>query len=91
MMNIEKYSVPINNVSNEIFEQSKQAGDIFNGLFHDIKQLKVDVKDRIAKLNEDRENNINIFKDILFMSDNKNIKISVDNEFFRTGKKKNKI
>ncbi len=88
MMNIEKYSVPINNVSNEIFEQSKQAGDIFNGLFHDIKQLKVDVKDRIAKLNEDRENNINIFKDILFMSDNKNIKISVDNEFFRTGKKK---
>ena len=88
MMNIEKYSIPVDNTSNELLDQGRQAGIIFNDMFHDIKKLKMDVKERIEKINEERINNINKFKDILFLSDNNNIRNSVDNIFFRTGQRK---
>ena len=87
-MNIEKYSIPIDNTSNELLDQGRQAGAIFNDIFHDIKKLKMDVKERIERINEERVNNINKFRDILFLSDNNNIRRSVDNVFFRTGQKK---
>ena len=88
MMNIEKYTSPIYNVDNELLEQRKETGLIFNQMFLDIKGLKNDFKQKMSKYNEKFENNMNNFKEILMMSDNNNIRRSVDNILFRNGEKK---
>ena len=67
MMNVEKYTNPINNINNELLDQNSQSRMIFNDIYNDIKQLKKDFKERINKYNENSEYNINLFKDILNM------------------------
>ena len=91
MMNIEKYTSPIYNVDNELLEQRKETGLIFNQMFLDIKGLKNDFKQKMSKYNEKFENNMNNFKEILMMSDNNNIRRSIDNILFRNGEKKLKM
>lgn len=91
MMNMEKYSIPKENVCNELVYQNKEPGSIFNELYNDIKHLKKDFNQRISQYNEKTENNINKFKDILNLYGNYNIKRSVENIFYRKGKKKLKI
>ena len=91
MMNIEKYSVPKDNASNELLYQNKEAGEIFNEIYNDIKHLKKDFNQRLSQYNEKTKNNINMIKDILNLCDNNNMKRSVDNIFYRNGQKKLKI
>lgn len=91
MMNIEKYTNPINNVNNELVDQNSQSRIIFSEIYNDIKQLKKDFKERMNKYNENTEKNINLFKDILNMCENNNIRNSVDNIFYRNGQNKLKI
>lgn len=91
MMNVEKYSKPIDNTNYELADQHRHVGDICNGFIQDIKDYKKEFQEKISKLNEKTENNINTFKEILMMSDNKNIKNSLENVFLRNGKNKLKI
>ena len=91
MMNVEKYSKPIDNTNYELADQHRHVGDICNGFIQDIKDYKKEFQEKISRLNEKTENNINTFKEILMMSDNKNIKNSLENVFLRNGKNKLKI
>ena len=91
LMNIDKQSVPISNINDELVEQSRQAGITFSELYYDIKNLKKDIKEKISNLHENNENNMNVIKDILMMCENNNIKRSIENNIYRNGNKKLKI
>ena len=91
LMNVEKYSRPINNINSELQDQHRQMGDIFTEFNQDLKDYRKEFNEKIAKLNERTENNINTFKEILMMCENKNIKNSAENIFLRNGKTKLKL
>jgi hypothetical protein len=88
LMNIEKYSKPIDNINDELAEQSKQVGINFDQLIHNIKDLKTDFIKRMSNLNNKYEDRINIFQSILMMSENENMKRALENSLYRNGEKK---
>ena len=87
---MDKYSVPKDSAKNELVEQSKQAGSVFNELYYGIKELKNDFKEKISKLNETTENNINDIKEILMLCENQNLKNAIEHIFDNRSRKPRK-
>lgn len=88
LMNIERQAKPIDNVNDELIEQSKQVGINFNQLYHNIKDLKYDLIKRMSNLNNKYEETFGIFQNILMMSENANMKRALENALNRIGEKK---
>ena len=87
---MDKYSVPKDSAKNELVEQSKQAGSEFYELLNGIKELKNDFKEKISKLNETTENNINDIREILMLCENQNLKNAIEHIFDNRSRKPRK-
>lgn len=57
----------IDNTHNELFEQTKDAGNTFNDIYYGIKELKKDFNEKMERYKQDTQNKMNIFKEILMM------------------------
>lgn len=90
LQQMDKYSVPKDSAKNELVEQSKQAGSAFYELYYGIKELKNDFKEKISKLNETAENNINDIREILMLCENQNLKNAIEHIFDNRGRKPRK-
>ena len=66
LTNLDKYSVPIDNVNKELVEQSKIAPIAFQELYGDIVQLKKDFEKKIEAYHNQNKMNINILNEVLY-------------------------
>ena len=65
LSNLDKYSVPIDNVNKELVNQSKIAPKAFQDLYDDIVELKADFKNKIDNYNNQNKNHMNILNEVL--------------------------
>ena len=66
LTNLDKYSIPIDNVNKELEEQSKIAPIAFQELYGDIEQLKKDFEKKIEAYHNQNKMNINILNEVLY-------------------------
>ena len=66
LTNLDKYSVPIDNVNKELVEQSKIAPRAFQELYSDIEQLKKDFQRKMEAYHNQNKININILNEVLY-------------------------
>ena len=65
LSNLDKYSVPIDNVNKELVNQSKTAPKAFQDLYDDIIDLQEDFRKKIDDYNKQNKNYMNIYNEVL--------------------------
>ena len=65
LSNLDKYSVPIDNVNKELLNQSKTAPKAFQDLYDDIIDLQEDFRKKIDDYNKQNKNYMNIYNEVL--------------------------
>ena len=66
LSNLDKYSVPIDNVNKELVNQSRTAPKAFQDLYDDIINLQEDFRKKIDDYNKQNKNYMNIYNEVLY-------------------------
>ena len=66
LSNLDKYSIPIDNVNKELINQSKTAPMAFQELYKDIEELKLDFENKMEKYHTQNKNNIAALNEVLY-------------------------
>ena len=66
LSNLDKYSIPIDNVNKELVNQSQKAPKAFQELYGDIEQLKNDFQNKMEYINNQNKKNINVLNEVLY-------------------------
>ena len=83
LVNLDKYSVPIENVNKELVNQSRVAPKAFEELYQDITQLKKENEKKIENYNNQNSFNLNILNEVLSdLKANQNF-LELEAEFYK--------
>ena len=66
LSNLDKYSIPIDNVNKALANQTINVPKAFSDLYEDMKQLKSDFENKIEKYHFQNNNNINALNEVLY-------------------------